>query len=141
MAHVSQELKKELAPHIKAVLKKYRVQGTIAVSNHSTLVVNLKKGLVDFGQDNEDFHYQVNHYHIESNHEGEAKNFLMELAAAMNVGNFDKSDIQSDYFHVGWYVSINIGQWNKPYQCTDVTRKAPAAAERHEIHGEGVYVA
>jgi hypothetical protein len=34
----------------------------------------------------------------------------------MNDGNFDKSDIQSDYFHVGWYVSVNIGKWNKPYE-------------------------
>jgi hypothetical protein len=33
----------------------------------------------------------------------------------MNDGNWDKSDIQSDYFNVGWYVDVNIGKWNKPY--------------------------
>jgi hypothetical protein len=33
----------------------------------------------------------------------------------MMVGNHDRSDIQSDYFDVGWYVDINIGRWNKPY--------------------------
>ena len=41
MAYVSQEMKKELAPAIKAVLKKYRMKGSIAVNNHSTLEVNL----------------------------------------------------------------------------------------------------
>ena len=28
---------------------------------------------------------------------------------------FDNSDIMTDYFHVKHYVSINVGQWNKPY--------------------------
>ena len=47
MAYVSQEMKKELAPAIKAVLKKYRMKGSIAVNNHSTLEVNLSEGYVD----------------------------------------------------------------------------------------------
>jgi len=33
----------------------------------------------------------------------------------MNIGNFDKSDAQTDYFHVGWYMSVNLGKWDKPY--------------------------
>jgi len=33
----------------------------------------------------------------------------------MNIGNFDKSDVQTDYFHVGWYMSVNLGKWDKPY--------------------------
>ena len=54
MAYMSQSLKKELAPAIKAVLKKYNVKGTIAVRHHSTLVVNIKEGALDFiGEANE----------------------------------------------------------------------------------------
>jgi hypothetical protein len=34
----------------------------------------------------------------------------------MNVGNHDRSDIQSDYFDVGWYVDVNVGAWNQPYE-------------------------
>jgi hypothetical protein len=22
----------------------------------------------------------------------------------------------TDYFDVGWYIDINVGKWNKPYQ-------------------------
>lgn len=51
MAYVSQEDKKELTPAIKAVLKKYNVKATIAVRNHSTLVVNIKEGYIDFAKD------------------------------------------------------------------------------------------
>ena len=50
MAYVSKELKSKLAPAIKAVLKKYDMKGTIAVRNHSSLVVNLKSGAIDFDQ-------------------------------------------------------------------------------------------
>ena len=47
MAYVSQEMKKELKPAIKAVLKKYGMKGTIAVRDHMVLVCNLKKGKLD----------------------------------------------------------------------------------------------
>ena len=48
MAYVSQEKKSSLAPAIKAVLKKYKVKASIAVRNHSTLVVNIREGEVPF---------------------------------------------------------------------------------------------
>ena len=48
MAYISQQEKKELAPAIKAVLKKYGVKGSIAINHHSSLVVNIKSGVLDF---------------------------------------------------------------------------------------------
>jgi hypothetical protein len=33
-------------------------------------------------------------------------------------GWFNHSDIQTDYFHLAFYLSINVGQWNKPYVYT-----------------------
>ena len=34
----------------------------------------------------------------------------------MNAENFDKSDPMTDYFHVGYYISVNIGSYDKPYE-------------------------
>ena len=34
---------------------------------------------------------------------------------AMNIGNHDNSDLQTDYYDVGWYVNLQFGRWNKPY--------------------------
>ena len=119
MAYVSQEKKKELAVGIKSVLKKYKMKGTIAVQNHSTLVVNLKSGPINFAAQSS--HYQVNPYHVESQWTGVAKEFLLELLEAMKgegTGWFDKSDIMTDYFHTAWYNDINIGKWNKSYELT-----------------------
>lgn len=134
MAFVSQELKSKLAPKIKAICKKYKVKASLAVNNHSTLVLNIQSSPIDFIKNfNETidsrgsvYHansfspaeksIQVNPYWYQDHFSGKAKAFLSEVLPAMNDGNFDKSDIQSDYFHVGWYVSVNIGKWNKPYE-------------------------
>ena len=111
MAFMNQERKKARIPALKAVLNKYGVKATFSVCNHSTLVATIKSGPFDF-----DPISGVNHYWIESNYSGKAAEFLVELREAMyGEDYFDKSDIQSDYFHCSHYISINIGAWGKPY--------------------------
>jgi hypothetical protein len=122
MAYVSQEMKKELAPAIKAVLKKYRMKGSIAVNNHSTLEVNLSEGYVDCISKGERIlglggvSKNVNVYHIDEWYEGVAKNFLNELLNAMKGPKyFNNDDAMTDYFSRSHYTDINIGKWNKPF--------------------------
>jgi len=133
MAYMSQEKKAKIAPKIKAVLAKYKVKGSLAVRNHSTLVLNLKSGAIDFiansntvcGNDyyqaargftpNTRGYDDVNPYHFQNHYDGVALKFMKEIFVAMNDGNWDKSDIQSDYFNVGWYVDVNVGKWDKHY--------------------------
>ena len=137
MAYMSQERKQQLTPAIKAVLKKYGVKGTLAVRNHSTLMLTLKSGKINFienfietdskvmhgrkmSQDQIDYirknqSVDVNPYWYHEHFSGKAKDFLKDVLTVMNKGNHDTSDIQTDYFDVGWYVDVNIGKWNKPY--------------------------
>jgi hypothetical protein len=137
MAYVSQELKAKLAPAIKAICKKYNIKASLAVRNHSTLVLNVKQGDIDFIEniiatdkvkprpryvDDRQIEFlrknqslDVNVYWYKEHFSGRALEFLDEVIPAMNDGNWDKSDIQSDYFNIGWYVSVNVGKWNKPY--------------------------
>lgn len=130
MAYVSQELKAKLAPKIKAVCKKYNVKATLAVRSHMTLCLNIKEGAIDFignfakttGKDANDWSVKkgsidVNTYWFRDHFDGRAKQFLEEVIAAMNNGNHDNSDVQSDYFDVGWYIDVNIGKWDRPYIC------------------------
>ena len=139
MAFVSQEKKKELAPAIKVVLKKYGVKGTIAVRHHSSLVVNIKSGVLDFlgaaqkhvdlENEKRGFNYcgdvgnylQVNeHYAAEwARQVGEDKiaDFYDELVAAMKgKGWYNNSDSMTDYFDIAHYIDINVGQWDKGYE-------------------------
>jgi hypothetical protein len=121
MAYFNQERKAAMAPKIKALLKRYGMKGSLAVRHHSTVVLNLKQGPIDFGQDEHRGHLQVNVYWIHENYEGVARKFLEEAYAILMNGNHNNSDIQTDYFDVGWYVDINVGRWNKPYICTGRT--------------------
>ena len=121
MAYVSQEMKSELAPAIKSILKKYGVKGSLAVQNHSTLVLNIKSGKIDFAKlsTSDNFNYQVNTYWVHEHYTGKAKKFLAEVIAAMKGPKFfDHSDSMTDYFHVSHYIDINLGKWNKPYIVT-----------------------
>ena len=127
MAYVSQEDKKALAPQIKKVLSKYGMKGSISVRHHSTLVVTLQSGSIDFGEyTHGDGYIQVNTYHIESHYRGKAKAFLTELLAAMKGPDyFNNDDAMTDYFHRSHYTDINVGKWNKPYFLQNTAKKAP----------------
>ncbi len=119
MAYMSQDKKKALTPAIKAILKKYNLKGSISVDNHSTLCVTISAGEIDLLPDGNVYGYQdINTYWIHEHYTGIAKECLLELKAAMMEGNHDNSDIMSDYFDVGWYVSIKVGKYDKPYNYT-----------------------
>lgn len=120
MAYVSQKDKAELAPEINKVLKKYGMKGSIAVRHHSTLVVNLKSGDIDFSGNytHGDQYIQVNEYWIDDHYKDNttARDFLNELLAAMKGPNFfNNDDAMTDYFSRSHYTDINVGKWNKPY--------------------------
>ena len=133
MAFVSQEMKAELAPKIKAICKKYGVKASIAVRHHSTLVLNIKSSKIDFITNfNETIaqrdptgnkhinqartEIQVNTSWAHEHFTGKAAKFFAEVIPAMKGPKFfDHSDAQTDYFHVSHYIDINVGQWNKPF--------------------------
>ena len=120
---MSQENKAMLAPGILAVCGKHGVKATLSVRHHSTLVITLKSGPVDFAADyvrgdrgGFDGCGTINHYWFREHYTGRALAFLSELIPALNVGNHDRSDLQSDYHDVGWYTEIRVGSHERPYQ-------------------------
>lgn len=128
MAFMSQDRKKELAPKIKSVLKKYGLKGSLSVHNHSTLVLNIKEGKIDFVKNHiektgnvdvrSDRGLSINPYWYQEHFSGKALNCLKEIVSAMMLGNHNNSDIMTDYFDVGWYIDINLGKYFTPYVVT-----------------------
>ena len=132
MAYVSQEYKAKVAPIVKALCKKYGVKGSLSVRHHSTLVLTVKSGKLDFINNFNntiaervggnrvnpaDKYLQVNVYWCHEHFSGKAKDFMVEAVKALKGPDyFDKSDIMTDYFHTSHYVDINVGSWNKPYE-------------------------
>jgi len=134
MAWMSQEKKKEIAVEMKKALKGTGVKYTLGVKHHSTIVFNMKSAPIDFiANYNETLavavddsaifrtdlfetdYVSVNPYHFEKHFTGKALEVLKKIFKVLNTGNWDKSDIMTDYFDVGWYKKVNIGQWNKPF--------------------------
>lgn len=127
MAYMDSKKKAQLAPAIKSVLNKYGMKGSLRVRNHSTLILTVTEGPIDFAAQahkSEDLgtSIQVNVYWIKDHYKGKALAFLSEVKAAMSAGNHNRSDIMTDYFDVGWYVDINIGAYDKPYKLTGGTK-------------------
>jgi len=142
MAYINQETKKKIVAAVKPILKKYGVKGTFAVRNNSTIVLNVKSGKLDFienylatdaalphagkmPQDQIDYirkqkTLDVNPYWFQNHFSGKVRTFLLEVFSAMKkAGNwYDNSDAQIDYFDTAYYVDVNIGKWNKPYEKT-----------------------
>lgn len=72
----------------------------------------------------------INHYHPDSYKNADT---LKKMIAVINKKNFDKSDPQSDYYHVGFYLHIQQGRYSwrgskkteKGFVLTDKTGKKP----------------
>lgn len=130
MAYMNQERKAKIAAKVKPILKRYGVKATLS-TDRSSLSLNIKSAPIDFiANYNETVVQQpggfrngspaekyigVNTYWFQEHFSGKAKKFLTEVLKEMNNGNHDRSDSQTDYFDVGWYVYVNIGKWNKPF--------------------------
>lgn len=134
MAYISQADKAKINTNLKPILKKYGVKGTLSIRNHSTIVLTLKSGKIDFIANSNKVcgasHYQVsrgftpntsgyeqvNTYWYQDHYDGKAKAFIKEaLAALKSAGWYDESDAMTDYFNTAYYIDINIGKWDKPY--------------------------
>ena len=137
MAYMNQERKAKIAQALKPVLAKYKVKGTLSVRNHSSIVLTLKSGNIDFienyinsgssysngrmTQDQIDYirknqTLDVNPYWFQEHFSGDAKAFLTEAFRALKSADwYDESDAMTDYFNTAYYVDVNVGKWNKPY--------------------------
>jgi curved DNA-binding protein CbpA len=61
--------------------------------------------------------YGINHYHMERDFHLSAvcKAIMKDVLAFANSYNYDYSDTQSDYFATNFYLTLQIGKWDKPF--------------------------
>jgi hypothetical protein len=120
MAYMNQEKKAKIAATLKPILKKYGIKGSLSVRNHTSIVLTITAGKVDFYKDygaDTKFGIQVNPYWYQDHFTGLSKQALSEIIPAMySADYYDNSDAQTDYFDTAYYISVNIGKWNKQYQ-------------------------
>ena len=133
MAWMNQERKAEIAANLNKVMPR-AWKWSLSVHHHSTIVLTITEADVDlltiynakaqtqfeWKHPNETWmpsnYVQVNEFWLQDQFEVELLAQFEKFKAALNVGNHDNSDPMTDYFDVGWYVSINLGKWDRPFR-------------------------
>ena len=139
---MNQEKKSIIKAAMDKVLKARGFKYSLRVENHMAIACTIQSGPVDFignfrdktgktfelpGRDKG--HMQVNLYWLEDHYSGQALQILQECAQALQAaGYYDRSDAMTDYFDTAYYMHLNIGAWDKPYQLTAPTMRQAAAA-------------
>jgi len=126
----------EIAKEVRESLKKEFPECRFSVrSDYHSMSVSLMSAPVSpfsklaqysGGYENKDYPFdglyaQLNEKHLDNRCNGyyltnEAVSMLKKVVKIANKKNWDRSDIQSDYFDVGYYFDLEIGKWNKPFQ-------------------------
>jgi hypothetical protein len=139
MAYISQVEKKEKLQKLKPLFKEYGIRATLSIHDYSSISLNIWESSMNFMSEYSD--YKRNNPNEFSKFEdlskeldrvelytgvcrlmefkeftGRKKEFLLKANKILQEGNFDKSDSHTDYFHVGFYSAINIGNWEKSFK-------------------------
>jgi hypothetical protein len=132
MAYINQQEKKEIAEALKKELGSAKERGfkySLGVRNLSTLVIKISSGSVDFmgnynekrksrGLDERKYasFFGACRSDYSDSFSGDVAKIINKIAKIMNKDNHDNSDSMTDYFDVGYYVDIRIGDYDKPYK-------------------------
>lgn len=133
MAYMSQENKAAKAAALKKIIPK-DWKWSLAVRHHMVLVMTIYAAPFDvLGFMQANTNYTIGEYtdlylpQRETHLKGAPPEFLAmidKIAGVLYEGNHDRSDPQTDYFDVGWYVDLTFGRYGKPFINT---AEAPAA--------------
>lgn len=104
MAYITSEEVKEIRNEIKAAFPK-TFKFSITREHHCKVNVSLMQSPLEIGT------YQNRSFRTN-------KTIEKIIKAIVNKKNFDLSDSMTDYFHVGFYSCIEVGQWDRPYTIT-----------------------
>ena len=112
---------------------------TVAVMSgpESPFVDEFDYGLAWGPQKRRDAYAQLNHFYIEHYNDtpymnvpgyrpegwysggarltSKAAKMLTKVVEIANAKNYDKSDLMTDHFDVGFYLSLHVGKWDKPF--------------------------
>jgi len=145
MAFMNQVQKRLIADALKKVVPK-DWKYTLAVRHHTTIVMTIRAAPVNFMQmeanrlrtelrrghsyvdpnhiaayvgeleRGEVEYFQLNEFQVATQFPGEIGATFAKIVAALNTGNHDNSDLMTDYFDVGHYISLRIGDYGKPFR-------------------------
>jgi hypothetical protein len=130
MAYMNQEKKAAIAAALKVVVPK-NWKYSLRVNDYLSISMTVSQAPIDLRTafEFEGDHYEVNPYHFESHcKDQELKEIISLIVDALNTGNWNRSDLMTDYFDVGHYIHLKFGRWNKPFVNNSVNADIRKAA-------------
>jgi len=126
MAYINAEDVKAIRKELKEAFPKFKF-GVRKQHGSMSVMVTVKQGPTDFSDILRNDYAQINPYH--TGQYGEHSKFFEKIIEVIKTapmrgegynkkGWYDRSDAMTDYFDTAYYMSINVGDWNKPYACS-----------------------
>lgn len=116
MAYIDAAQTRAIKKNLSKAFPDYKF--SVRNEHHSSVLVQIVSGPKTFyalSDTVRNGHCSINHYCLDN---FENADILKKMYAIINDGNYDNSDIMTDYFDVGFYVNMAMGNWNKPYEVT-----------------------
>ena len=119
MAFINTQEVRDIRNALKAAFKG-ELKFSVRNSNHSEVCVSITSGTVDFTDIMSDGNVGINQFHLYQygKHQPMFEKILKIIKTGSENKWFDKSDSQTDYFHTAFYINIEVGKWDKPYEYT-----------------------
>ena len=121
MAYLTKTQVKETREALKVAFPDFKFLVRRSTGGRSSINVSIMSGPVDFGD--LDMPKSVNPYHVGTLFEDHQVGFLEAVIKVIKYGTerqwYDNSDPMTDYFDTAFYLDVELGRWQKPYQKTD----------------------
>jgi len=79
----------------------------------------------------------INQYHLDGYNPKYTPLFEKIVSIMKGEDWFDHSDSQTDYFHTAYYIGLNIGKWNKPYEYKPAIKKGTRPTLESLVYKQG----
>lgn len=114
--YTRKELKEIFAKWLKETYKGCTV--SIRLSDYNSIVINLLKADFNPFTDEMLYSYSLSRYDIHNDPKlnSRAKEMFTNIQSFCQSYNYDHSDLYSDYYDVGFYLSMNIGTGKTPFK-------------------------
>ncbi|MBU2843545.1 hypothetical protein [Acidithiobacillus thiooxidans] len=120
MAHMTKEHKARIAAELKKFMPK-NWKYSLAIRHHAEIVMTIQSAPIDIlaaaGKPDAKEMSLTRYFRASELFKSnpELAELFQKIRDALDLDNHDRSDLMTDYFDVGHYLTINIGKWNKPF--------------------------
>lgn len=88
---------------------------SIVRRDYLSLSISIIEAPFELRNDVKNDYEQVNSHWISSRENKQSIPVLKKILKIANKKNYDRSDVKSDYFDVGFYLNLSIGHFGKPF--------------------------